>query len=112
MVLYTPTAGEAADRPTSEGLQRLAVQAGHDITVTGGKESGHSHQKGSAHETGQAADLKYEKNPKLTEERFRKLYGEAFDPKTSLALIEKDHFHIQTRPGLGGATGIRRWPSK
>lgn len=112
MVLYTPNAGEAVDRATSEGLQRMAVQAGHDITVTGGKESGRGHQNGSAHETGQAADLSYEKNQKLTEEKFRKLYGEAFDQKSSLALIEGNHFHIQTRPGKGGAIGIRRWPSK
>lgn len=48
MVLYTPNAGEAVDRATSEGLQRMAVQAGHDITVTGGKESGRGHQNEGA----------------------------------------------------------------
>lgn len=101
---YTPTAGGPVDNRTSSSLTCFEKCAGHEVTVTAGREGGHS--KGSAHETGQACDVGKNSNPWLDKDTAQSCFQECFDQSRSFGQEEGNHYHFQTRPGRGGATGF------
>jgi len=101
---YSPTAGDPVDDTTKTATECFETCSGLEITVTAGKEGGHS--KGSAHETGQACDIGKNSNPNLTRDTAEKCFKQCFDKKSSYGQEEGNHYHFQTRPGQGGATGF------
>ena len=104
---YTPTAGAPVDAATSLALTNFSICAGGTgpgITVTAGREGGHS--KGSAHETGQAFDVGKNSNPGLTRATSESCFNQCFPPSSSWGQEEGNHFHMQTRPGSNGGTGF------
>lgn len=104
---YTPTAGGSVDTPTSVGLMCFSsCVSGSDlgVVVTAGQEGGHA--TGSAHETGQACDIGKNSNPGLDRPKVEQCYEKCFDASSSYEQEEGNHYHIQTRPGAGGATGF------
>jgi len=107
-VAYPPRAGEPPDQATQSAMQCMADCLGMDLTVTGAREGGHA--PGSAHETGQAADLGERSNPGLRDRRpeVEQCYSSCFASDSSMAQHEQQppHFHFQTRPGRGDAIGF------
>jgi RHS repeat-associated protein len=109
---YTPTAGAPVDGATSVVLMCMdsCVGARHpdvplyDLTVTGATEGGHT--PGSAHETGQACDVGKKSNPGLSRQDVKTCYSNCAPTDTTYGQEEGNHFHIQTRPGVGGARGF------
>lgn len=101
---YTPTAGGPVNSTTGSSLTCFEQCAGHEVTVTAGREGGHS--KGSAHETGQACDLGKNSNPWLDRDTAQSCFQQCFDQSRSFGQEEGNHYHFQTRPGRGGATGF------
>jgi RHS repeat-associated protein len=104
LVKYTPSAGKPVNSTTNTSLECFEKCAGHDVTVTGGWEGGHS--PGSAHATGQACDIGNRANPWLDRPTAESCFKQCFDQKRSYGQQEPDHFHFQTRPGKGGAHGF------
>ena len=103
LIKYTPTAGGTVDGKTTAALSCFETCAGGEVTVTGGMEGGHA--SGSAHGTGEACDLGKNSNPSLTRDTAQRCFTQCFDQSTSYGQEEGNHFHMQTRPGRGGATG-------
>ena len=104
---YTPTAGGSVNGPTSTALMCFSIcvgGAGKGVTVTAGKEGGHS--PGSAHEAGQACDIGKNSNPNLTRDKAKQCFNQCFSSSGSYGQEEGNHYHFQTRPGKGGATGF------
>lgn len=101
---YTPTAGAPVDNTTSASLTCFEQCAGHEVTVTAGREGGHS--RGSAHESGQACDVGKNSNPWLGKDTAQACFQQCFDQSRSFGQEEGNHYHFQTRPGRGGATGF------
>jgi uncharacterized protein RhaS with RHS repeats len=101
---YSPTAGSPVNESTTKAVECFEKCTGKEITVTAGKESGHS--KNSKHETGEACDIGKNSNPDLKRDTAKKCYEQCFDKKSSYAQEEDNHFHLQTTPGKGGATGF------
>jgi RHS repeat-associated protein len=106
--VYTPRAGERVNDATGGPLMCFSTCVNGTrnigVTVTAGKEGGHS--KGSAHETGAACDIGKNSNPHLTRENVAACYKQCFPAATSFGQEEGNHYHMQTRPGKGGATGF------
>lgn len=100
---YSPTAGGPVDSTTGAALSCFESCSGLDITVTAGKEGGHS--AGSAHTTEQACDIGKNSNPNLTRPVAQQCFSKCFNQSTSYGQEEGNHFHFQTRPGRGGAVG-------
>ncbi|MDO9182085.1 MAG: RHS repeat-associated core domain-containing protein, partial [Bacteriovorax sp.] len=100
---YSPTAGGPVDSATGAALSCFESCSGLEITVTAGKEGGHS--PGSAHATGQACDVGKNSNPNLTRPVAQQCFSKCFNQSTSFGQEEGNHFHFQTRPGKGGAVG-------
>jgi len=106
---YTPKAGDPVDDATALGLTCFLIcvggaKPGPGVTVTAGKEGGHS--KGSTHEAGQACDIGKNSNPDLTRPKVEKCYKQCFPGKNNYGQEEDNHYHMQTRPGRGGANGF------
>ncbi len=101
---YTPTAGGPVNNTTASSLTCFERCAGHEVTVTAGQEGGHS--RGSAHETGQACDVGKNSNPWLDRDTSQSCFQQCFDQSRSFGQEEGNHYHFQTRPGRGGATGF------
>ena len=101
---YTPTAGGPVNSTTASSLTCFERCAGHEVTVTAGREGGHS--KGSAHETGQACDVGKNSNPWLDRDTAQSCFQDCFNQSSSFGQEEGNHYHFQTRPGRGGATGF------
>ena len=100
----TPTAGGPVDARTDASLKCFDACVGREVTVTAGREGGHS--KGSAHEKGQACDIGKNSNPWLDRQDAQKCFKQCFDQTRSFGQEEGNHYHFQTRPGKGGATGF------
>lgn len=100
---YSPTAGDPVDDATGKAMTCFETCSGSDITITAGKEGGHS--TGSKHETGQACDVGKNSNPDLTTDTAKKCFTQCFS-STSYGQEEGNHYHFQTTPGKGGATGF------
>ena len=78
-----------------------------DTKITCGKDS---HPEGDPHMSGEAADIGRNTNSDLSRDSADKCYAECFSNK-SYAQEEENkgsgtHFHVQVRPGKGGATGF------
>ncbi len=104
---YPRRAGLPPDRRTQDAMQCLANCLNRDLTVTGAREGGHS--PGSAHETGQACDLGKRSNPGLERNSVERCFNQCTGPDGFVWGQEEaspPHYHIQTRPGRGGATGF------
>ena len=107
---YTPTAGERANEDVERWLACMDRCTNMDLAVTAGREGGHS--TGSAHETGQACDLGKNSNPGLdpaTAERCFNQCGTEIG-NSWYGQEEGNHYHYQSRPGVGGAQGYRPTP--
>lgn len=105
---YTPKAGKPVDDKTEGYLTCFSAcangKADHGVTVTGGHEGGHS--KGSAHETGAACDVGKNSNQSLTRSNTEQCFRQCFPAASTYGQEEADHFHMQSIPGKGGATGF------
>jgi len=101
---YSNTAGQPANPEVEEALRCFDKCTGRDTVVTAAREGGHS--KGSAHETGEACDIGTNSNPELTRQEADRCYSQCFNPSNSYGQQESNHYHFQTRPGRGGATGF------
>jgi uncharacterized protein RhaS with RHS repeats len=101
---YTTTAGDPVDDTTATAMTCFEKCSGLEITITAGKEGGHT--KGSKHGTGQACDVGKNSNLDLTKYTAEKCFKQCFDQSTSYGQEEDNHYHFQTVPGKGGATGF------
>jgi RHS repeat-associated protein len=101
---YASRAGGKVDETTTRSMECFEKCMGREIVVTGGKEGGHS--RGSAHESGQACDVGKNSNPNMPRESVKDCFEQCFDQSQSYGQEESDHYHFQTRPGRGGATGF------
>lgn len=101
---YSPTAGDPVNATTTTAMECFEKCSGLEITVTAGKEGGHS--KGSAHETGEACDVGKNSNPDLTRATTERCFTQCFNETSSYGQEESNHYHLQTRTGAGGATGF------
>jgi RHS repeat-associated protein len=104
---YSRTAGGPLDRRTEGALRCVESCLGREVVITGARESGHS--AGSAHETGQACDLSKRANPNLRRADVEACFRDCTGPNGFLWGQEESgppHYHMQTRPGSGGATGF------
>jgi RHS repeat-associated protein len=99
----TRTAGGDVDTATSNMLQCMDRCTGTDLEISGAREGGHS--QGSAHETGQACDISKRGNPGLSRPTVQQCFAQCA-PNRSYGQEESNHYHLQTRPGRGGATGF------
>ncbi len=102
---YAKGVGQPVDEKTKKALECLESLLEEELVVTGAKKTGSPHLPGSAHESGQAVDLGFNSNPGLEVRRIeieRYLTQAGF----SYGQQEGNHFHLQTRPGRGGATGF------
>ena len=104
LLRYTPTAGNPVTATTTSAMECFERCAGHEVTITAGQEGGHS--SGSAHETGQACDVGTNSNPWLDRPTAERCFNQCFDQSSSYGQQEGNHYHFQTRPGGGGATGF------
>jgi len=102
---YAPGAGGPLDVRTTASLECFEICLGRVVTVTGAREEGPPHLPGSAHATGEACDLAKNANPGLTRQESERCFNGCFGP-TGYGQEEASHFHLQTRPGRGGATGF------
>ena len=108
-IRYTPKAGEPVNETTSLALTCFSIcvgagNPGPGVTITSGKEGGHS--KGSAHEKGEACDVGKNSNPDLTRPKTEECYNQCFPANSSWGQEEGNHYHMQTRPGRNGGTGF------
>jgi len=106
---YTPTAGMPVNTGTGTSLTCFSICVGGNtpgpgVTVTAGREGGHS--SGSVHETGQACDIGKNSNPGLDRSTAETCFQQCFAPSSSYGQEEGNHYHFQSRPGAGGATGF------
>jgi hypothetical protein len=106
---YAPGAGQPVDERTERALRCFEGCLGIEVTVTGARQTGPPHVKGSAHESGQACDLGKTNNAFLTREAFEG----CFAPCSGLwhryfewGYESPKNYHLQTRPGRDGAIGI------
>ncbi len=106
-VIYPPRAGQLPDSRTQNAMQCFADCLQRNITVTGAREGGHS--PGSAHGTGQACDVGERSNPGLDRNDVARCFNECSGP-TGFVWGQQEanppHYHFQTRPGRGGASGF------
>jgi hypothetical protein len=100
---YLPGAGDPVDDATSALLSCMDKCTKRDLAISGAREGGHS--PGSAHNTGQAADISKCHNEDLTRKDVESCFKKCASD-SSYGQEERTHFHIQTRPGKGGATGF------
>ncbi|MFZ4765910.1 MAG: RHS repeat-associated core domain-containing protein, partial [Roseimicrobium sp.] len=101
LITYTPNAGQPVDQVTGDSLVCFERCVGTDVTVTGATEQGHS--PGSAHGTGQACDIR---KTGIGRGNAQRCFTQCYDQTTSYGQEEGNHYHFQTRPGRGGATGF------
>jgi len=104
LLRYSPTAGDPVNETTTTAMECFETCAGHEVTITGGREGGHS--PGSAHETGQACDVGTNSNPWLDRVAAEQCFTQCFDQNSSYGQQEGSHFHFQTHPGRRGSTGF------
>jgi RHS repeat-associated protein len=105
-VLYPPSAGQLPDKSTQDATQCLAECLGRNLTVTGAKEGSPPHVPGSAHNTGQACDLGKAANPGLRRGDVEKCFNKCFRGGWGQEEAAQPHYHMQTIPGKGDATGF------
>ncbi len=101
---YSATAGGPVNFDTEAALICFEICTAQDIIVTAGQEGGHS--RGSAHETGQACDVGKNSNPNLKRNKAQACFEQCFPQQSSYGQEEGNHYHFQTRPGRGGASGF------
>jgi uncharacterized protein RhaS with RHS repeats len=95
--------------PTTQQALRCFDTCTHrDTAITCGTDS---HGPNDPHTSGQAADIGRNANPDLSRQSAEQCYTQCFAAGSSYAQEEPNagpgtHFHFQTRPGLGGATGF------
>jgi RHS repeat-associated protein len=102
---YAPGAGGFLDVRTTGALECFELCFGQEVTVTGAREEGPPHAPGSAHATGEACDLGKNANRELTRQDTERCFTQCFGP-SGYGQEEASHFHLQIRPGRGGATGF------
>lgn len=106
-VTYPPRAGQLPDTRTQNAMQCFSDCMQRNITVTGAQEGGH--RPGSAHETGQACDIGERSNPGLDRNDVERCFNECSGPRGFVWGQQEagpPHYHFQTRPGRGGASGF------
>ena len=130
LYIIAPGAGGPLDTRTDIALRCFENCIGKEVTVTGARESGHPHEPGSAHETGQACDLGKNNNRDLNRNDVERCFNQCSGPNfpigplyslsETLNLLStapndrgftwgyegSPNYHLQTRPGRGGATGF------
>jgi RHS repeat-associated protein len=90
-----------AGKDVEAGLTCMDTCLKTDLGISGGGEqSGHS--EGSKHYSGEAADISSRMNPGLDKD---KVMCCATKCGFQFAQGEGDHYHVQTPPGRGGASG-------
>jgi RHS repeat-associated protein len=83
----------------------------NNTVITSGSEPTPGHPVGDPHRSGEACDIGRNSNPTLDRPTAQKCYDICFNTRGSYAQEEWNgtvpgtHFHIQTRPGHGGAVG-------
>jgi hypothetical protein len=102
-------AGGPVNSDLADMLDCFAKCTGTNLVVTGAKEPSPPHRPGSAHNTGEAADLGKNSNPSLTRSYFEgPCFEMCFNPfeEGVYGQEEGTHFHVQDRPGRNGSDGF------
>jgi hypothetical protein len=95
--------------PTIAALTCFDVCIGADAVITSGQDG---HKKSDPHSRGKACDIGGNSNPGLGRKKAEHCFTECF-PDYSYGQQEKNspkyggfHYHFQTTPGVGNATGF------
>jgi RHS repeat-associated protein len=104
---YGPHSGSPVDDRTADALTCMEQCLAGEVVITGAREPSPPHVPGSAHNTGQACDLGKRSNPELQRSEVESCFNQCTGPDGFVyGQEEGNHYHLQTRPGRGGADGF------